>query len=146
MLVQGGKLALPRGLPASPVPAAEVRWMPGYFWSRGGAAAGQCYWGKGVCFSPPFLQARRLNKRKFFPLMFFDFCASVSTCLWWEPVGICHSWHLAPGLLAVCVLSCSLAGSGLPTLGFAALDWPANIQRSSKARLGPARGWLAVWQ
>lgn len=76
--------------------------MPGYFWSRGGVAAGQCCRGKGVCFSAPFLQAQMLNKRKFFPLMFFDFL-----CLG-EHIPVAGAgWHLpqlaprpwAPGCL-----------------------------------------------
>lgn len=60
-------------------------------------AAGQCYWGKGVCCSAPFLQAQTLDKGKFFPLMLFDCCALVSTFLWRELVGICFGWHLALG-------------------------------------------------
>lgn len=73
--------------------------------------------------SAPFLQAHMRNKRKFFPFMFFDFCALVSTFLWQELVGIYHGWHLAPGLPAVCVLSCLLTGSALPT--------PGSVQKTS---------------
>lgn len=79
--------------------------------------------GAPVSSSAPFLQAHMWNKRKFFPFMFFDFCASVSTFLWRELVGIYHGWHLAPGLPAVCVLRCSLTGSALPT--------PGSVQKTS---------------
>lgn len=53
--------------------------------------------GKGVLSSALFLQTQMVNKRKFFPLVFFDFHASVSTFLWWELFGICCSWHLSAG-------------------------------------------------
>lgn len=52
---------------------------------------------KGVCSSDSFLQTQVVNKRKFFPSVFFDFHASASTFLWWELFGICLSWRLSPG-------------------------------------------------
>lgn len=76
------------GLP----PAVEFRWMPGYFWCHSGVAAGK----RCPLFSS-ISPGTNVNKRKFFPLVFFDFRASASTFLWWELFGICRSWHLSPG-------------------------------------------------
>lgn len=61
--------------------------------------------GKSVCSSVPFLQTQMVNKRKFFPSVFFDFHASVSTFLWWELFGLCCSWHLSPGCLCLELLA-----------------------------------------
>lgn len=121
-----------------------------YFRSCCGAAAGQRYWGKGVCPSAPFLRAQPLNKREVLPPRVFPFHASVSTFLRREPVGICQGWHLAwlrgeaPGLPAACVVP------GLPPLDF--LDWGMS-QAGQQTRSNPqklacaplvSRGWLAV--